>query len=153
MFTLNPFQTKNGNATSSIEDDVVLPMGHDNNNHATEPDKQSPRMCNSSVPSSPSGSDDDIEPSLPDDAPRIPEDAQFADDDYVAPSIVSLQAVIQRLIYNFACNSDVHYRNLLVALGLGSLKGTCAQSNWNIFPRMRKDDINDICQDIPPLPS
>ncbi|KAF8586023.1 hypothetical protein K439DRAFT_1558763 [Ramaria rubella] len=128
MFAFELLLTKASNEAHNVDNNNNnLHNGRDNNNHVTEQGKGPSEPCNASVPSSPGGSNNDNEPSLPDDAPSI----------------------IQQLFYNFACNSEVHYQDLLIALGLGSLKGTHAQSNWNIFQRMCKDDINDICLSAP----
>ncbi|KAF8576601.1 hypothetical protein K439DRAFT_1622744 [Ramaria rubella] len=72
---------------------------------------------------------------LPEDAPIITPDADFPDEDYIAPSIVALQSIMNRLIFNFAHNSKACYR---------------AHSNWNILQRMKKDEINQLCTDISP---
>ncbi|KAF8586761.1 hypothetical protein K439DRAFT_1614850 [Ramaria rubella] len=102
-------------------------------------------------PLHPSESNNDTtEASLPEDAPYIPDDARSPNDSYVALSIVALQEIIHQLIFNFAHTSNVHYRDLLIALGIGSLRGVCAQSNWNIFQRMHKEDIKKLCRNINP---
>ncbi|KAF8577729.1 hypothetical protein K439DRAFT_533403 [Ramaria rubella] len=85
---------------------------------------------------------------LPDNAPLVDPDANFPDDDYIAPSIVALQSIIHRLIFNFAHHLEVHHCDLLVALGLGNIRGIRANSKWNIFQRMKKMDINQLCADI-----
>ncbi|KAF8579625.1 hypothetical protein K439DRAFT_375921 [Ramaria rubella] len=138
MFSFKPLPPVNPIEHSATAHSVPLHNARDGDNCATAQlnSKDAPGACQPVNPSSDSGSDDDSEPTIPDDAPRIPEGAQFPDVDYVAPSIVTLQSIIHRLIYNFARDSDVHYRDLLVALGLGTLRGMRTQSNWNIFQRM-----------------
>ncbi|KAF8590574.1 hypothetical protein K439DRAFT_1611958 [Ramaria rubella] len=140
--------SKHDSRPSTIKNDMGLTNACNDNNHASEPPSERTKDPPPTSPLSPSEHNWDLEASLPDDTPCIPEEAQFPDDDYVATSIVSLQCIIHCLIYNFACESDVHYCDLLVTLGHGTLRSTSVQSNWNIFQRMRKEDINATCRDI-----